>query len=216
MSPDEPTVDEPRQRPTTVSVAGYCLYAIVIVAVISAIVSIVFVDIPLGSAIRHALSDPKLVPSDQRRVAIVFTMIALVGQVVVSLICPVAVGIMAPLNLKGRNGARITTWVFAGLGLLCSVCGLVALPMNLSPNSAGYNADKQSDALNRALTHAAESVHIPGWVTAVGVVEVIALFVLYLLAIIFLAVPASNDYFRKRPPKIAIIAPVDGPKPPKA
>lgn len=85
--------------------------------------------------------------------------------------------------LRGRNWARITTFVMAGIGALCCTCS------GLSSLGGGFQMQ------NQAYQNAGATNPYPGWYqVADGVVQ--AIVVLTLIAvIILLAVKPSGDFF---------------------
>ncbi len=94
-------------------------------------------------------------------------------SILISLVIAAALITLAYFNYRGNRGTRIATWVVAGLFLCCNLfSGIFSLPVY------GYT---------------------PGWYTAVSLLltglNVIAL----ILVIVLLALPPSNEFFRKPP-----------------
>jgi hypothetical protein len=107
----------------------------------------------------------------------------LVGAVLVGL----AFGLLA-----GRAGARTTTWVVAGLGLVLGCCGLTtlagqrALPLRLDAGDRG--AVELLGLLSDAY---------PSWWIPVNAALSVGQVVGYLVVAVLLALPAANAWFRR-------------------
>jgi hypothetical protein len=135
-----------------------------------------------------------------------------VGVVVigVSVIAAVAMAVLGVFVGRGKQPARIVTWVVAGLFTLCSLCSAVgtALSSSLtvirsSPTQPGMPSPGQvTDAVSAAL---------PSWATPTSTTLLLVLGCAFLAVIILLALPASNVYFRK--PAEAWVPPTGWPPP---
>jgi MFS family permease len=175
-----------RSRPTVVSIAVLLLWAVVALRVVT--IALGFVPTPeLDRAMEELNGDDTLAASGA---------IGQVLSVVVGFIVAAAFAVLAVFVGKGSQPARVTTWVLGGIVALCMGCGLiasVAAPSLL--NSVTSTGDTQTD---QAVQDAQELLDLtPAWLTitlnVVGVLSVLAL----LGAIIVLAVPSANEYFRK-------------------
>jgi hypothetical protein len=89
---------------------------------------------------------------------------------------------------RGRNGARITTWVAAGIFTLCCGCGSV---FSLIGRTSMFDGIYASQPGGNPLDQVSSSELV-----TTAVLEGLSALAL-LVAIILLAVPDSNDYFRK-------------------
>jgi hypothetical protein len=101
-----------------------------------------------------------------------------------------AVGLAVLGNLvgKGRNPARIVTWVVDGLVVLCCGCGLLASVAGMAALQSMSGLDQETlDELAAAT---------PGWLLAATTVVGLLIVLTQATVIILLALPASNDYFR--------------------
>jgi hypothetical protein len=94
-------------------------------------------------------------------------------------------------NLRGRNGARVATWIVSGLGLFCGCCGLLAV-ISQSALSWNISTDDQTQDLTQALTDS-----YPGWWIGLSGVVTAGQALGYLLVALLLALPASHPYFRR-------------------
>jgi hypothetical protein len=100
--------------------------------------------------------------------------------------------LMGMFVLRGSNAWRITTFVIAGLALLCSFCGLVG--SGLSGVSSGNLTTAQRDEITNA---------VPAWARFSQIVILMIIAISLITAIILLARPASNQFFRKPDPMLA-------------
>jgi hypothetical protein len=105
--------------------------------------------------------------------------------------------ILGIFNNRGRNGARITTWIIGGIALCCSGFGLAGTALTSSMDlgsstttgaASGPSADEVQAALDRVL---------PSWYQPLSTTLTVITLLCVLGAVILLALPASNAYFRK-------------------
>ncbi|WP_025273698.1 hypothetical protein [Haloglycomyces albus] len=107
----------------------------------------------------------------------------------------VSYAILAVFNSKGKNPARILSWILSGIALLC--CGLPQMLSFAMPDSmtgTGENAE-----FDQVITEEMEA-QIPAWLNVIDWVSLLMLTLGSILIIIFLAMPKANDYFRKETP----------------
>lgn len=195
MNPASPAANA---RPSTVTISSYLLYAVAAILVISGLLSLttlgdttdVYRDAYAGTA---AEGTEGIVVAGIVVVVVVYVLLAL-GLVT-----------LAVLNNRGKNVARIITWVVGGLGVCCVGFGLIGSAASSSfgaPATTGDMPDPNEvqQRLNDAL---------PGWYTplstTLGVLALLAL----LGALILLALPASNAFFR-RPQNAGFEPPLPG------
>ncbi len=181
-----------RPRPGTVTAAGMLLYGLAGLTVISILVSLA-----LFSTITNAAQDAYAGLPNASTVTDAIKIGAVVG-VVLDVVIVVLLVLLAAFNLRGNNGMRITTWVVTGLGVLCFGCGAISggLQGRFSVSGSGNVSSQQLNAAAQRMQDA-----LPGWYHG----ESMALSVLSLLicaaVIILLAMPASNQFFRKAEPE---------------
>jgi hypothetical protein len=185
-NPTYPAQPAASPRPTTVTVAGYLLYAVAALIVVTAVLTAV----PLGTMSR--VIEESATPEMPAEVGtfIVGFMIALI---VVEVLVAAGFVLLAVFNNKGKNGSRITTWIIGGIAACC--CGLSATGGAFS--SVG-NMSGSPDAANDEMTRRLEA-EMPGWVNAASTGVSILLVLAVIGAIVLLAMPASNAYFRGAP-----------------
>src|SRR4051794_6707865 len=138
--------------------------------------------------------------------------VAVVGAVF-SVLFAAGLTVLAIFNNRGKQGSRITTWVVGGLALCCNgfaVLGNAAtrsMTLDSGSNSTGPSSAEVERQLNAAL---------PSWYNGATVTLALIALLCLLGAIILLALPASNAFFRKVP--AAGFDPLygggDGPQPP--
>lgn len=193
--PFEPYPSEPAAKtpPATVTYAAWSQYAILALAVISTVLTIVSTLDVVGQ-MRDALSSTDTLNQGELETMLSLVQVISIGAAVVTLLFSVAVGVLGHFNLKGRNGARVATWVLAGVGLACGVCSGAAAPFNSTVNTA-TSGDELTNSVNDALS----TIQIPAWQNTVSILLLVVSTILYLVVIVLLAMPASNDYFRKDP-----------------
>lgn len=128
-----------------------------------------------------------------------------IGSSVLLLLLAVALAVLGVFNNRGSNGARITTWVLGGILVCCTGGGLVGGLAGGGFGGAGQGTGDgpSPEEIQRRLDEA-----LPGWVnpvsTLIGVIGLLSL----LAALILLALPKANEFFRK--PKQAWEPPVPG------
>ncbi|MFG2047833.1 hypothetical protein ACGFIW_10445 [Micromonospora sp. NPDC048935] len=176
-----------RQRPSVVSISSYLLFLFLALQVITLIISLTTFG-KTRDALRAAYEGSS---TDGDQVADVFVAIGLGGGVLLLLLA-VALGVLALFNNQGRNGARITTWIVGGI-MVCCVGGGLLSNAGGGFNTGGGTGDGPSpEEIQRRLEEA-----LPSWVTPVslllGVLSLIAL----VTALVLLALPKANPFFRK-------------------
>lgn len=182
-----PGMPAPRTRPTVVTVSSYLLYASAAASLIGSLVSLstigTFSDVYGDLYENTAESGFESI--------IVGTLVA---GVAISILVAAGLVILAIFNNRGRQGARITTWVIGGLYLCCSGFGLLGtaagsgLNMGTGTSTSGPSAEEVESRL---------SSELPGWYEPVSTLLTVLTVLALLAAVILLLLPASNAYFRK-------------------
>lgn len=174
----DPTAVGRRPRPGTVTVAGLALFACAALAVVGAIASFAVSNTVATNADALALQDQSNVNSGQA---------LMIGYGVISLVVAIPYLICGIFVLRGRQGMRITTWVYAGLSVLC--LGFYALGSGAASVDTSALGSSDTDQL---IAHA-----IPNWYFAsTATLESITV-LLAIVVIILIALPSSNQYFRR-------------------
>lgn len=185
-----PSPAAPRVRPPTVTIAGWLLYLAAALEVVSMVVALSQMN-AIADATEEAWQG--FDGADAARTA------TIVGTTVgVALAALFAAGfiVLAIFNNRGKNASRITTWVIGGIGLCCGTFGLIANAAGNSLNfgGGGDDAPDQED-VQRLIDEAVPSWYEPITIT-VGLLVVLSL----LAVVILLALPPSNEFFRKQEP----------------
>lgn len=114
---------------------------------------------------------------------------AVVSVVVGLLLVALALGLLA-----GRPGARVTTWVVCGLGLLCGCCALAVLVgQRAAPLRLGADQRATADLLAQL------GDAYPGWWIPLNAALSVAQVLGYLVVAALLTVPAASRFFHRRP-----------------
>ncbi|MEV1107033.1 MULTISPECIES: hypothetical protein [unclassified Micromonospora] len=184
-SPSTPT----RQRPSTVTISSYLLYLFLACQVISLIITLSTIG-KTRDVLRDAYAGSSADGAEQ--VADFFFAFGL-GSAILVLLLAVVLGVLAIFNNQGRNGARITTWIVGGIMVCCTGGTLLSgAAGGFNTGGSGSGDMPSPEEVQRRLDEA-----LPSWITPVslllGVVSLLAL----LAALILLALPKSNEFFRK-------------------
>ena len=173
-----------RTRPTTVTAAAGLMVTVAVVYLASIAIAIVVL-----TKIMSATSQSIQQAGGDASTAATTIKITLGVTLGLELIVTVGLMLLAVGNLRGRNGARITTFVVTGLFLLCSVCG--------SAGNASMAASLSGTGSSQ--TQLTQQFY-PSWYIPTTIALNVVLSLLYIGIIILLAVPASNRFFKKQPP----------------
>jgi hypothetical protein len=176
----------PRTRPTTVTVSSYLLYLVGAVGLVGAAVSLSVIG-TMTDVYRDAYAGTTADGAEAVAVGLN------VATVVINVVIAAGLAVLAMFNNRGRQGARITTWVVGGISVCCRGVGVLGSAATSSMNLDTGDGPSASQ-VERRLADA-----LPSWYTPVTIaLSVIALLAM-LGAIILLALPASNAYFRRAP-----------------
>jgi hypothetical protein len=191
-----PPAPAERARPTTVTVSSYLLFVVAAIQLISAIVGLSQVG-TTARVLKDAYAGTAAAGAESVAAAIG------VGSAVFAILFAAGLSILAIFNNRGRQGSRVTTWVIGGLALCCngfSVLGNAAT-RSMSLDSGGTTGPSSAE-IQRQLDAA-----LPGWYGAATVTLAVLALLCLLAAIVLLALPASNAFFRKLPAGFATYGP---------
>lgn len=108
-------------------------------------------------------------------------------------------GVLGPLLLRPRNGVRIATWVVGALGACCGGFSLIGAAFGAVAGAFGDAPDSSVQTeLERVLAE-----ELPEWYQVVNIGASLVGVVALLVALLLLALPASNEFFR-RPEPVAV------------
>lgn len=191
-----------RVRPATVTAASWLL---VIVAVIAAVYLIASV-----SAISdyNAAFEEAFAGTESEDFAGVAAIIAAIFTGGLYLLVAVTLAILAIFNNQGRNPARIVTWIVGGLGVCCGGLNLVGTALgDVTANMGGTEGAPDSEEMERILTE-----HLPSWLEPTLLTGNVLGVLVAAAALVLLALPPSNEFFRK--PREPFEPPAPGYPPP--
>ncbi|WP_433128115.1 hypothetical protein ACQPWW_00740 [Micromonospora sp. CA-240977] len=180
-----------RQRPSIVSISSYLLFLFLACQVLTLIVTLSTIG-ATRDAIREAYAGSNVDGAEQ--VGDVFLAIG-VGSSILLLLLAIVLGVLALFNNQGRNGARITTWIIGGIMVCCVGGGL------LSNAAGGFTGGEtggdgpSAEEIQRRLEEA-----LPSWATPVSLVLGVVSLIALVTALILLALPKANPFFRKAAP----------------
>jgi hypothetical protein len=186
-----PPAPAPRKRPATVTIAGLLMLVVLVVSVVYLVTSLAVLG-SMSDAFEQAYAGTEL--EDAAGFLAAFTLIA--GAVY--LLFGVALGILTIFNNQGRNGARITTWVVGGIGLCCG--GLSLIGTAIGDFTAGMGAEDPDLPDNEEIVAILEE-HVPGWYDPVIMTSTVVGVLALATALLLLALPPSNEFFRKPEPQ---------------
>ncbi|WP_205650558.1 hypothetical protein [Actinoplanes solisilvae] len=174
-----------RARPTVVTVAVYLLYAVAAVQALNAVLTFSIAG-RITEAVRDAYAGTEV---DGFESIVSFTFI---GGAVINLLLGAGFVVLGILDGRGKNAARIVTWVIGGLALCCFGVGLGGTAL-VSSFDTGTTTGAPSDAELQRQLEAAQPSWFEPITTTLSVIALLAI----LGTVILLALPAANDFFRK-------------------
>ncbi|MDN3238821.1 hypothetical protein [Glycomyces tritici] len=181
----------PRPRPTSVTAVVWTQILTAAFLVLTAISMFAVSGAVEEIVVDEMLNDPSMaesgLTSDDVSTLMTLSFAAVAGIYIVFAVFYV---VLALLVNKGKRPARILSWILAGIGLLC--CGIGGLIGQLGSMTTTVNGQEYEDEMTQAIEDAT-----PGWVSAFEWITVLLFIVGSLVIIILLAVPASNEFFRK-------------------
>ncbi|MBV1852122.1 hypothetical protein [Catellatospora tritici] len=187
----------PGSRPGPVTLSAMLLHLVAALLVITAAIQVyTATQIPAGlieDIYVDAGADREMASSFGSIFTVMFFIIA--GVYLLVAIMFVVLGLFTG---KGKQWARITAWVFSGLGICCYGCGLVSNGANgMLSGMSGQN----TGGIDQSEITARVADITPGWATPVSIaLSVIGLLALIAVAVL-LALPPSNNFFRKPAPE---------------
>ncbi|MET8151903.1 hypothetical protein ACIBSW_37140 [Actinoplanes sp. NPDC049668] len=173
-----------------VTVSSYLLYLSAAASIIAAVVSLTTVG-----TVRDVYAE--LYDGTANAGMETFIVGATVGAVVINVLFAGALAILAIYNNRGKQPARISTWVVGGIFLCCNGFGLLGTALS---GATGLDTGS-TDGPSAKEVEARLSSELPGWVEPVSTLLTVLVVLALLAAVILLALPAANEYFRK--PQVA-------------
>jgi hypothetical protein len=179
-----------RRRPASV-VAGVVLLVLAIVALVVLAIAQFLIIAPVGEAIEAAGTGTPDEGSGTLFAGVLFG-----GGGGLNALSAIVLAVLAGFDLAGKQPARVMTWIVAPLSALCCGCAsaiyteYLFLAAGQSPSTAGQELSAEQTA--------AIGEGMPDWYSPAALGAVGLLWIGVLGAIIALAVPSANEYFRKR------------------
>lgn len=180
----------PKTRPGVVATASLLLYAAAVLLLVSAGLGLMQIGPAKESADIVYADQPDVLSAVGSVLTIFFIAIG-----VIYLLLAIGLVVLGLLVGKGKQPARVITWVVAGLAVLCLGCSTASagLTGGLGAGSMGGSGSAaESEELARLVAE-----KTPTWVGAASTAVVVISLIMMIAVIILLALPASNDYFRK-------------------
>jgi hypothetical protein len=188
-------VAAPRQRPGVVTAAAYLMILVAVLLVVETVVSLSTLSTVVDATKKAYAGVPNM---DQ------FTGLAQgagIATAIVYVLVAAGYVVLALLNLRGANPARIVTWVLAGLGVLCFGCGLAGTAAQGSFSGMG-NGNVNGVDVKAAAQQVQDA--LPSWVQPLQATITVVNLLAVITVIILLALPAANAFFRKRPEDVVV------------
>jgi len=185
----DPTSPAAAARPGSVTISSYLLYLYAALGLIGVIIGLSVIG--TTSDVYREAYEGTSAEGTETFVTVVSVIVAVVG-----VLFAVAFAVLAIFNNRGKNASRIVTWVLGGISLCCSGVSLAGTAFSNSMNiDSGQNDVPDASEIQNRLEDA-----LPGWYEPTSLtISVISLLVL-LVALILLALPPSNEFFRKPAP----------------
>jgi hypothetical protein len=175
-----------KARPATVTAASSLLLLGAAFEVITLVLSILVVSRSLS-----VLTD-EFANSPNAGTARTFVIAGAVFWGVVPALFATGMVVLGLLLRKGKNAARIVTWVLAGIAVLCYGCILGGNALTSSISGMGGTPTPHTQAMQNRLKDA-----IPAWQSVASTTATVIVMLALVSVIILLAMPASSDFFRK-------------------
>ncbi|MEU4243836.1 hypothetical protein [Actinoplanes sp. NPDC026619] len=168
--------------------ASYLLYLVAVLEVINAIIAFTIIG-PVSDALTDVYANTSLADSGSTIIKASYTIGA-----VVNLLLGAGFALLGYFDSRGKNPARITTWVIGGIALCCVGLGLGFSGVSSSLENDTTSGGPSSSQVQRAIEDA-----IPSWYTPLSITVTVIVLISLLTVLILLALPASNEFFRKQP-----------------
>ncbi|MGW0435193.1 hypothetical protein ACWDV4_21965 [Micromonospora sp. NPDC003197] len=185
-----PATPPARQRPGVVTISSLLLFLVAGLQVLALITSFLVLD-TMNDVYEQAYADTDLAGMSDS-LSTFTTAGAIIGSII-SLIIAVVLVLLAIFNNMGKNGSRIATWVIGGIFVCCSGFGLLG---TVAGSSLSMETDSTTEPdpaeIQRMLDEA-----LPGWYEPVTLATSLFTLIALLVALILLALPAANEFFRK-------------------
>lgn len=198
MSDPYPAAPPVKARPSTVTISSYLLYLVAALQVVG-LIAVLSVMGTMQQVYRDAYEGT----AAEGMEAIIT--VSLLGGAILSLLIAAGLVVLGLLNNRGKNPARIVTWVLGGIFLCCVGGGLA---VNAAGNAFTGGVPTDPNMPDPAQVQRNLDAALPGWYDPVSTLLSVVGLLALLAALILLALPPSNEFFRK--PAAAWEPPVPG------
>jgi type IV secretory pathway VirB2 component (pilin) len=182
-------------RPGTVTFASFLLYLMALLSLVSAALAVYQATLLTQEKLLTIYKDGGY-PADQAEAAAAVTPVVTYVTGGFALLLAVVYIILAVFVGKGKQWARITSWVVVGLFGVC--CGLVGVAAMGAGNSfSGMGAPTGIDTEKITTDTAAL---LPDWLAPTTTVLSVISLIAAITVVVLLLLPPSNPYFRKQEP----------------
>ncbi|HEX5598264.1 MAG TPA: hypothetical protein VFX61_19950 [Micromonosporaceae bacterium] len=187
-APMNPVAPAAKPRPTSVTISSYLLFLVAALQVIGLVMAL-----SVMGAFREAY-EKAFAGTEMAEAATTIAVATFIGMAVFGLLLAAGLVVLAILNNKGKNPARIVTWVIGGIWLCCGGIGLLG---QAAGSAFGAGAPGDANGPDPAEMERILEERLPDWFTPVSTLTSVISLIALLVALILLALPASNEFFRK-------------------
>lgn len=181
----DPTAPAAPARPGSVTTSSYLLYAYAVLSVIGGIANLSIIG-KMTDVYREAYEGTSAEGSEGA-VAVTSVITGVIG-----LLLALAFVVLAIFNNRGKNASRIVTWVLGGISICCGGFGLIGTLFSGSMNFGSQEGVPDAAEIQRRLEDA-----LPGWYFPLSLTTAVIGIIALVVALILLALPPSNEFFRK-------------------
>lgn len=185
----DPTSPAAAARPGSVTISSYLLYLYAALGLIAVVVNLS--QISTTSDVYRDAYEGTSADGAETFVTVTSVVVSVIG-----LLFAVAFVVLAIFNNRGKNPSRIVTWVLGGISLCCSGVSLAGTAFSSSMSFDTGDSDvPDASVIQDRLEDA-----LPGWYMPVTITIAVISLLALLVALILLALPPSNQFFRKPAP----------------
>ena len=179
-----------RRRPGVVTTAALLMF---LMAVAGLVVPIIMITTVAG-AVDEIRERAAGVPAADLDEAVAFYQVYTGMAATISIVSALVLAALGIFLMVGWRPARILTWVYCGIGLLCGGCGLI-MAVGAGSLDLGETLDINASS-EQALTDAVADAFPGWWLPLAGGVSV-GQALGYIAVAVLLMLPAASAYFRK-------------------
>ncbi|MCW6003192.1 hypothetical protein K1W54_01150 [Micromonospora sp. CPCC 205371] len=179
----DPTTPDARVRPGSVTISSYLLYLCAAIGVLGAVTQLATIG-TVSDVYTEAYEGTTAEGTEGIATA------SVVVASVLGLLFAAGFVVLAILNNRGKNVSRIVTWVVGGISLCCTGFGIAGQALSNSMNMSTGDGPDPSEIQDRI------NSELP-WLMPLSITTSIITLVALIVALILLALPPSNEFFRK-------------------